>query len=90
MVRVEIRCLPRCPFTFGAYTTEICRCDYRLSVFKLLIDDYIKFLNFEDFDVIYANINFRRVYSQIPDSYRLLQHDHELQKVAFIYFQGSM
>ena len=90
MVHVEIRCLPRCPFTFRAYTTEIWGCGYRLGVFKLLIDDYIKFFNYEDFDVIYANINFRRVYSQIPDSYLLLQHDHELQKVAFIYFQSRM
>lgn len=39
-------------------------CDYRLGVFKLLIDDYINFFNYEDFDVIYVNINFRRIYSQ--------------------------
>lgn len=66
------------PFTFWAHTTESCRCDYRLSVFKLLIDDYIKFFNYEEFDVIWGNINFERVFSQIPDAYIVLQQDHDL------------
>ena len=76
MVRCEIVTLPRCPFTFWAHTTESCRCDYRLSV--LFIDDYVKFFNYEEFDVIWAKINFERVFSQIPGAYTVKQQDYDL------------
>lgn len=77
-VLMDVRCLPLCPFTLWAYNTEICRCDYRLGVFKLLLEDYVKFMNYEEYDVIEANIKFHRVYSQIPDADVLFQENHDL------------
>lgn len=77
-VPMDVCCLPNCPFTLWAYNTEICRCDYRPGVFKLLLEDYVTFMNYEEYDVIEANIKFHRVYSQIPDTDVLLQENHDL------------
>lgn len=74
---MDVRCLSECPFTLWAYVTEICRCDYRLGVVKLLLEDYVKFMNNEEY-VIEANIKFRRVYSQIPDADVLFQENLDL------------
>ena len=57
-VLMDVRCLPHCPFTLWAYNTEICRCNYRLGVFKLLLEDYVKLMNYEEYDVIEANTSF--------------------------------
>ena len=35
-------------------------------------------MNYEEYDVIEANIKFRRVYSQIPDADVLFQENHYL------------
>ena len=75
-VFMEVRCLQRCPFTFWTYTSESCHCDYRLGFFKLVIEDYIKFFNYEEFDDIEANTTFEGVYSQFSDAYLIIQNNH--------------
>ena len=77
-VLMDVRCLPHCPFTLRAYNKEIFRCDCRLGVCKFLLEDYVKFMNYEEYDVTEANIKFHRVYSQIPDVDVLFQENHDL------------
>ena len=81
---LETRCLPQCPFTLWIYNYARGYCDYRLRVFKLLIDEYIKFMNCEDFDVTERNELFERTYRSIPDAHLLFPNENEENDEALV------
>lgn len=41
-----------------------------------MIEDYIKFFNYEEFDDIEATTTFEGVYSQFSDAYLIIQNIH--------------
>lgn len=63
----ELKMLPCCHFMLWVYSYVQCHCDCRLGVFNLLINDWIKFQNYEEFGPLKANTQFIRVYNTIPD-----------------------
>ena len=50
----------------------------------MLIDEYIKFINYEDFDVIEGNENFERTYRSIPDAHLLFPDENEENDEALV------
>ena len=54
-----------------------CHSDCRFGIFNLVIADWIKFQNYEDFDPIEANNQFIRTYNAIPDRDVLFQNVNE-------------
>ena len=61
-----IRSLPLCPYTSWVYNNEDCNCNFRLGFVRLLIDDFVNFMNYEEFNPLQALYNFERVYRNIP------------------------
>ena len=72
---MEIRLQPQCHFTLRSFPNETCHSDIGLGVFKPLLDEWIKFGRYEEFDVIEAKVKFERVYREIPDAHLLFQND---------------
>ena len=70
--------VPCCPFTLWANSYVKCYFDCRLGVFNLLIDDWIKFQKYDEFDPIEANNQFIRMYNAIPDRDVLFQNINEM------------
>ena len=66
------------------YNYERCYCDYRFGVFKLLIDEYIKFMNYEDVNVIEGNETFERPYRSIPDAHLSFPDENEENDEALV------
>lgn len=50
----------------------------------MLIDEYIKFINYEDLDVIEGNENFERTYRSIPDAHLLFPDENEENDEALV------
>lgn len=50
----------------------------------MLIDEYIKFINYEDFDVIEGNENFERTYRSILDAHLLFPDENEENDEALV------
>ena len=73
----ELKSLRCCPFTLWAYRYVKCHCDCRFGIFNLVIADWIKFQNYEDFDPIEANNQFIRTYNAILDRNVLFQNINE-------------
>ena len=74
---------PGLSFTLWVFNHEQCHCDYRLGIFKLLIDDFVQFMNYREFDPLYANENFERVYRNIPDAHLIVPNvDEEPEELA--------
>ena len=72
-----------CPFTLWVFNHEQCHCDYRLGIFKLLIYDFVQFMDYREFDPLYTNENFERVYRNIPDAHLIVPNvDEEPEEIA--------
>ena len=66
----HIKGLPYCPITLWVYR---CNCDLRISLFGLLIEDWIKFrTRTEDFEISEAYVKFCRVYSHLMREFPFL------------------
>ena len=61
--------LPQWPYSLWAYNGERCGCEFRLGLCRLLIQDHVKFMNYEDFDVLSAFSEFNRTYPDIPENH---------------------
>ena len=76
LIFLEIRLLLQCPFSLWAYNAERCGCEFRLGLCHLLIQDYSKFMNYEDFDVLSAFSEFNRTYPDIPENHVFIVMNH--------------
>ena len=50
----------------------------------MLIDEYIKFMNYEDVDVIEGNEKFERTYRSIPDAHLSFPDENEENDEALV------
>ena len=50
--------------------------EFRLGLCRLLIQDYVKFMNYEDFDVLSAFSEFNRAYPDIPENHLFIVMNH--------------
>ena len=53
-----------------------CNSEFRLGLCHLLIQDYLKFMNYEDFDVLSAFSQFNRTYPDIPENHVFIVMNH--------------
>ena len=60
-----------------------------ISPLTFLIQDYVKFMNYEDFDILSAFSEFNRTYSDIPENHLFILMNHWFW-YPFIYFQKSI
>ena len=73
---LEIRLLRQGPYSLWVYNGERCGCEFRLGLCRLLIQDYVKFMNYEDFDVLSAFSEFNRAYPDIPENHLFIVMKH--------------
>ena len=62
----DLRCLPLCSYTDWVFNNVECHCNIRLGTLRLLIDDFINFMNYREFNPVRALYNFEQVYRNIP------------------------
>ena len=73
---LKIRLLRQCSYSLWVYNGERCGCEFRLGLCRLLIKDYVKFMNYEDFDVLSAFSEFNRTYPDIPENHLFIVMNH--------------
>ena len=50
----DLRRLPMCPYTDWVFNNVDCHCNIRLGTLRLLIDDFINFVNYREFNPVRA------------------------------------
>ncbi|CAH3173097.1 unnamed protein product, partial [Porites lobata] len=48
----DLRCLPLCSYTDWVFNNVECHCNIRLGTLRLLIDDFINFMNYREFNPV--------------------------------------
>ena len=62
----DLRSLPMCPYTDWVLNNVDCHFNIRLGTLRLLIDDFINFVNYREFNPVRALYNFEQVYRNVP------------------------